>query len=885
MQTLRACLAAAAAVTFLNAPVGASEPESHDITITATPGTQSVQWTGTVPFAPTGAATNSCDADPSGLGNDVHTINVAVADNIYLNVVARAEFRIDWEPGPDTPAPTSPPDLVLTLQKDDTTILSSDGGEPNESIFVLNPTSGAFSALACSFAALPPGTPYTGTFTVTVDEGSAFTAPPSVDAQGLAFSASLVNDLQHPIGEPLVEVDKDGVIYTCGPVGSPLPDFAQASLDGGDQFNLLGERDSGRIGIGGGGDCALATGLERNGDGNYQLAYAGLTALLQYTVGTSPDRGQTFTASPLSSSAGVVDRQWLAFTDADTVFMLYNQYPISGVVQRSDDGGLTYTPAVFVSQNGGLNGPIRSMEAAINPTGNDTVALYYPWTMGNSVKLAISFDAGDSWNLCTLADSEGDPGQLFPVADHDSAGNLYLAYTDDATYKTFMVAVPKEAVAQCVGSDPKTVIPVGPKVQMNRDTVVTSVMPWLVASGETGRVAVGFYGSEVPGRTDDPSLPHAWHVYVSQTLDALSAEPAVSQVRATTHPMHYDQICINGTFCLTGGDRGLADFFGMDYNPITGELVIVYNRTGKQPGDGVNGGPLTASTFMRQIGGPSHGGGMVAPAARPVLREATADPAGDAHGNFADFILTPTRVQLPALDVTNLQIVEAQDFAAGAPLGEGGFTVRMTLSDLSDAALSDALAAVDGQSLLWLFYYWDGFVPHTASARWNATDGFTFGYDQTLSGTLDCGVPEDPGVFGDICQAYPGATPLEGRADAATNTIELTLPLSMLTALKDVPAPERSPAVLPAAPGDRIYSAALYTFVNTTSATQDSQGTLMTVDNTAGMDFLVPGLVTGNPPPVVNPPASTTQTERFGGALNWLLLLPLAGIGLARRKR
>jgi hypothetical protein len=874
-----ACLSIALAAAAAALPVGASEPSSQDVTIPAGAGASTFTWTGTVPFTPSGAATNSCDTDPSGTGNDVHTINLTVPEGAYNGLVVRTQFKIEWEAGPSTPA-ANLPDLILTLQKDGATLLSSDGGEPSEAVSLINPGAGAYATLACSFAALPPGTPYTGTLTLTAERAAGITAPPSADARGLAFSASLVNDLQHAIGEPLVEVDKDGVIYTCGPVGTPLPDFAQASLDGGDQFNLLGQAGSGRIGIGGGGDCGIATGLEKNSAGNYQLAYAGLTALLQYTVGTSPDRGQTFTSSPLSSSAGAVDRQWLAFTDADTVFMLYNQYPISGVVQESNDGGLTYTPAVFVSQNGGVNGPLRSMEISENPAHNGKVALYYPWTMGNSVKLAISFDAGGSWNLCNLVDAEGDPGSLFPVADHDRAGNLYLGYTDASSYNTFMVTATAPEILQCTGSDPKTVIGTSAPVQMNRDKVVSSVMPWLVASGEPGRVALAFNGSETAGPVDDATLPHVWNVYVSQSLNALDAAPAVAQVRATTHPMHYDQICVGGLGCTTGGDRGLADFFGMDYNPVTGELVIVYNRSGKKPGDADQGGPITASTFMRQIDGPSNGGGTVLRGNRQVLRTATTDPASDAYGNYADLFLTPTRVQLPALDFTQMEILPALDLAAGQPLAEGGYTLSFRVGDLSDAALQQALDDTGGQSLLWLFYYFDGYEPRSISARWNPADGFSYGYDAELTGSLDCGVPDDPGLFGDICSAYPGLTSVEGKADQTSGTLQITVPLSMIVALKDVAPPVRSPAEMPAAPGDRIYSAALYSFVNTASSSQDMQGTLATADNTAAMDFLIPGGTPDTPGPVTG----TNDHTRFGGALS-LGVLGLLGLGAALSRR
>ena len=53
------------------------------------------------------------------------------------------------------------------------------------------------------------------------------------------------------------------------------------------------------------------------------------------------------------------------------------------------------------------------------------------------------------------------------------------------------------------------------------------------------------------------------------------------------------------------------------------------------------------------------------------------------------------------------------------------------------------------------------------------------------------------------CDVYPGATPIDGKVDQTAGTIQMTLPLTMLKALADVPAPARSPAEVDAKPGDR----------------------------------------------------------------------------------
>ena len=877
----------------------ASAPASENLAVPAAVGTVTTTWTGTVPFTAGGAATNSCDTDPSGVSNDVHTVNLTVPKGLYDQFLVKATFKIHWVQTMQSPQDF--PDLVLTVQKDGKTVASSDTSADTESVGVTNPLAGTYTALGCSFASAPPGTDYTGTLTLQVSSAATASAPPSVGAAGLEFSASLVDELQFFEGEPLVTLDSDGTIYTCGPAGSgyPAADYAQASIDGGDQFNRLGDPTTGRLGLQGGGDCALATGAAKNSKGNYQLAYAGLSNLVQFTVSTSPDKGQTISNSPFSSTAPVADRQWLAFTDAMTVFLSYKNEQTFGVVHKSTDGGMTYAPAQIISPSPTVVGAIHSMSMAENPAHNGMAALYYPWVSGTSVALAISQDAGSTWNNCTITTSQGAPNSLFPAADHDAAGNLYVVYTDQADFNTYLVTVPASELANCKGGSGPAAVVTGTlkaskRTQMNRDKVVATIMPWVAVGGVPGRVAVSFYGSEVPGAVDSATLPHVWNVYVSQSLNALDAAPAVAQVKATTHPMHYDQICIGGLGCQTGGDRSLSDFFAIAYNRANGELDLVFDRSGKKPGDGIaNSGPVTATTFIRQIAGPSNGGGTVAGSGRPVLRQATADPVGDAYGGFSALVVTPTRTQLPALDFNKVSVDPALDLVTGALLPAGGFTVTMKLKDLSNTALSNALSSTSGgQSLVWMFYYWDGFTPTVAQASWSSSGGFVFGGGGAVQSMTCMSPSQASALLG--CAFYPNTNVLKGKVDQAAGTVKITVPLAMVHALANVPAPARSPAQVLAQAGDRIYSAAAYSFVNVSSTDQSTQA-LVTVDNTAAMDFLVPGKAAAAIPvtsPGTTPASATvpisqaiTRSAGGGGAFGLMLLLPFTGLALARRRR
>ncbi len=631
----------------------------------------------------------------------------------------------------------------------------------------------------------------------------------------------------------------------------------------------------------------------RNAEGYYSLAYTGLYGLVTFSTMTSSDRGATLLVGNSTPLPGT-DRQWIVFTDEDTVFHTYNRIGAqAGLnVQRSDDGGLTYSRETLVSPGSSGQGQIRALPAELNPAQNGLPALYYPWSQGISLRLALSLDEGKTWNNCTVAEARGNTDNKFPAADHDLAGNLYFAYTESGFWDTFVTTVTNAELLNCDGGIRgafDSVLKTSKPMQVNREQVETTAFPWLVASGEPGRVAVAFYGSRIKGNPDDASLPHVWDVYVSQSLNALDADRDFYQVKASSHPMHYDQICQNGLGCATGGDRSLVDFFALDYNPANGELLVTYNWAHKRPGDTL--GEFTATMVVRQVAGASHNGGVISNPERIALRQRTEDPAGDAYTDFSDLFVTGSRGNAPALDLRLLEIL---------PLAEGdGFTARILVEDLSDAALESALQALPAQSLLWLFYYVDGYRHHVASARWNPLDGFSFGFNGYEGSLQECGSPpsQDPtnslppearnpgnATNPDQCLYYRGMEPLVGRVDQASGSIELDLPLARLNTLKDVPPPARSPAEVPAAPGDRIYSAAAYTQGNSISPVQDIQSWLTPVDNTAAMDFLIPGALQAEDG-TASSAGGRDATAAKGGGLSLLSLLGLTGLFCRRRAR
>jgi hypothetical protein len=526
--------------------------------------------------------------------------------------------------------------------------------------------------------------------------------------------------------------------------------------------------------------------------------------------------------------------------------MTYNQAePRTSVVIRSTDKGLTYDPTTAVSVNSSPRypGPI-SYDAA-----HDLV--YMGWddtgslggNPGDFIMLSVSHDKGRTWKMCNVDFVPGDnPG--FVTSDHDNAGNIYVAYADTLSYHTWVKVLRAENVSKCngtVGGANASVNPFDPnRILVDRDSVRTTVFPWITAGAEPGRIAVAFYGTDAEG---DPSLgtfKATWYVYVNESLNALSTDPAnpptFSQVKAITHPFHYDSICLNGLGCdlaVPPGDRSLADFFAIDYSPTTQRLSVVFNRGNKKPDEAT--GHVATPVVVTQIGGPTLGGGTLTPlASDAVVRTSSSDPGGDAQSSYS---ITAPAVVPPAPPTTNEPAADFTNVSVGPAKG-GGFTVTMKVSDLSTASLLNTLSRTGSQSLLWLYRFTNGYQDVTAGARWNPVQGFTFGYNDFVPGAGPC-LSVAPGA-NDKCIVFPGDQPIEGSVDQASGTITVTVPLYLLRALTGSTSGASRPTEVQATAGSRLYDGQAFSMGNTLSPFQDVQSWLYPLDNTPSMDFLVP---------------------------------------------
>ena len=841
---------AAGLALFAAGSTYAADPPTSTVAVpTAVGQTVTREWTGTIPAG--GNPTNSCASVANTPLVDQHEVTITVPPGTYDTVDATFTFTITW-------ADATNDEILTVLDPDGLEVGSSDGGTNVETVVAKDLAEGTYTAVACPFAAAQ--VTYSGKLVVTtaVPEPSL----PSAPAGGLEFSASVAADNQRDQAEPLIEIDKAGNVYDCGPTGfSNVSDYAQVSPpnQGGDQFHLLGTPPRGQQSAGGGGDCGLAFGIAKNSRGNYQYAYTGLGPLTGFASSTSPNNGKSLAsggpfANGVTDEGGGADRQWMTFVDAQTVLLIYNQQqPRNVVVQRSTDGGLTYGPlAERAARNPRFPGPIRYIEPM---SGLPNGLVYFPWDRGNQINISFSTDRGATWRNCGGGITPGTT-TLFVTADHDNAGNIYMVYGENAEFHTYMITT---SAAKLTGANPACEDPAlsatqpalrselfSQPTQVDRDAVRSTVFQWVTAGGEPGRVAVVFAGTETDGNPNTGTFDATWNIYVNQSLNGVSPDATFSQVKATTHPFHYDSICLNGLGCdlsVPPGDRSMADFFALDYNPVDKKIYVTFNRSNKTPDESI--GRIASPMVVTQIAGPSLGGGTIGPiASRTPLRTSSPDQTGDALSSYS--ILAPAVVppdplttNEAAADFTSVSVGPELDLVDNTEVANGGFTVTMRVANLSATALQQTLTRTQSQSLLWVWRFTNGHTDVAAAARWNPVQGFSFGYNDFTTGATPCAAAGPGSAASEKCILYPGDQPIEGDVNQTTGTIRLSVPRSLLRALSGSTGHGQRPSEVPATAGSRFYDGTAFSLGNPISPVQTVQSFLYPLDNTPSMDFLL----------------------------------------------
>lgn len=562
-----------------------------------------------------------------------------------------------------------------------------------------------------------------GAFVVAGPEAGA-----SLAASRIAFSVPSVADPVHAWGEPTIGVDPLSGVFVSGPTGTGTQRSAwEGSVDGGRSFRVITPNGPPTAiqsfeDPPGGGDTDL------NFDHTGKVYFTDLFALLCDRTATTSDGGATVAQSFDGCGSGLgSDRPWLAVYDppagtphqsaySGPTPLIYEEYnnltgpgPNSGGQWNESTDGLTWTNATtgvtpvteaVYSPFGPDGYPAidqqtgKVFEAAGFPNGDGTYDLLMnigtPDASGSLTFLDAPTASGggpNDGNLIHIAnDLPGSPDTLFSALSMDSARNLYAVWAVSGSAAQDQVYVSASSAASGWRTWTK------PAQVSDASTATgdaTNVFPWIKAGGP-GRADAVWYGSN---KQVDPSSQsgQAWNVFMNQLVFPVGASgaitgkaPSTALARVSPHPNHYNDICLQGSGCITSqGNRNLADFFTVTIDR-SGAAEIIYDDTsnglvqqgftptGNQTVDHA-GAPL--ATVARQASGTGLYGQPVSGASSTPVNKIT-DPAGDA--------LYPVigGTDVPGMDILGSSLALSPD---GKTL-----TVTAKVVDLSNPAATSA---------------------------------------------------------------------------------------------------------------------------------------------------------------------------------------------------
>lgn len=539
---------------------------------TLNPGsTAALQWDGTALGAPSGTGESACQ---DGINCDVFTIHLTgnasdyAGKQLLIKITFLAASDYDMYVHKDT----------LTGK---TVFSAGNGSQPGTSEqVVINPaTSGAGDYVVhVVYSDTVPTDQYHGTASIT---SVATASPPPMRTAtyitgGITFSDNV--PLKAPVtlrdGEPSNRTDFLGNAYVGAIRGFPAGvDLWYFDLKPGspsydpnmrvpfyrgqpDAFSPAPNETD--LGGDGGGDIDLAVpfGLP-TGQAFPTLAFSSLIAA-NVSTGNSIDRGNTFSKNPAGNGTGGVivdDRQWEEFLGTNSVYLWYRTLePAVTQVQRSDDGGKTFGPAITAGTTTQV-GPIDVHQAT---------GVVYAGTSQGTVAVGIPAGAGLPPATYTVRNAATDPNgvaHLFfvtKVADDGTPnGTVYVCYSNDS-----QILLKHSTNQGQTWSDP---------VQVNKPGVTASnVFPWMETGPLPGSVGIVWYGAPQPN--DDTA---EWKVYYAFSANASSATPTfqIAEVTEPEHIIHAANISEGG---LTGANnRNLIDYFQVSFDP-NGAAVIAY---------------------------------------------------------------------------------------------------------------------------------------------------------------------------------------------------------------------------------------------------------------------------------------------------------------------
>jgi hypothetical protein len=365
------------------------------------------------------------------------------------------------------------------------------------------------------------------------------------------------------LGEPGIDVARDGTLYVNAPTGllSNLPGSPSdvfRSDDGGSTWTLL---PAGlKANFPGGGDSDISLDPQTGAIAETDLW------LGSSTVSTSTDKGQTWTANPIQGVV-VQDRQWVAQAGGGVVYHLTHQIPLGLVVSKSIDGGLTYpvstVGATPVDQTGCVCPPGTLIaEGGGGMLGlTDKVGFVYATSTGG-VKFARSTNGGLTFtNVDVGPATSGTTNNAFPVVANAGGNKLAAVWLEDDGTTSSVIKFSQSSDWGATWSAPRTLVSAG-----------ASVYPWVAAQGS--KIAISLYHTTTSGISDNVPESAQWFESYLESTDGGSTFSALETVDPTV--VKSGPICTEGTGC--SGDRELLDFQS-DTIDNAGKANLVWTRS------------------------------------------------------------------------------------------------------------------------------------------------------------------------------------------------------------------------------------------------------------------------------------------------------------------
>ncbi|NNF15094.1 MAG: hypothetical protein HKN70_00030, partial [Gammaproteobacteria bacterium] len=687
MKTNKTCWLSMLALWLLPLhAVHAATPETG----TVSEASPTVTWTGG-PFATSNGGTCSpatTDTDPG-------------CDNFYLTVETPSfsSFKVIVSMDSTSSTPEVD-DYDLTIFDPNGLEAGSSGSSGSaEQIALVNPAPGVYRVEVTVFA-VTPGSTY-GAQAVMVNSVPAPLAGVAPTEEASIFATPTLMDSQLHTGEPSIDVSPvlplDGsrpLIVGDAPWGtSNATSLWWRSRDGGESYELVQDplaapRPRPCEEIDGGGDSD--TTIDRNG-----VIYVNdLAALINITVGNSSDDFQTMSCTKADGTnplQPIQDRQWIVATpDADgtgpnvDAYITFRRGLISGTpvtetaiqIYATTDAGASYTPVGEITDFFGFS------NNKVSQTGNPVVdhsggarngTLYQAYYLGNIAKVGRYTPGAGTFEALTVAIRDSDVGNVFPTLAIDQAGNLYYGWIEGGSFDVH--------IATSTDGGDTWSQPVRVNLPGASDLAVN---PYMVA-GSAGRVAI-LYNATDNAPSPDGADGQVWNAYLSQSINALDANPVYVQHKLTDSPLHFNSICTSGLGCsltVPEGDRSLLEFNEVDIDESDGSMVFIFADNGRHaqaPVDPATEIPQPYIMTTRQIAGHSMIAGKTVQNTMPRETQVT-DRQGDATYPKAGTAEGPNH---PVLDLRASQLVGTAT----------GVQVVLEVDDLTN--LADALNVTYG---------------------------------------------------------------------------------------------------------------------------------------------------------------------------------------------